>query len=184
MLSQQSLFPFLAMTIASALPVPAVQAQQIMDPLTPAREGKLECGSVDPVKKTCHELARYRLRPDGQYDLSTDMVVATSPRIVMTWRGVVYVRNSMICSRLRRADFETTSFTVDGKEAGAELSYRIRQAWRPVNGEILDRESCLTITQRDGKFLEDYFLDGQADGKRKAIPMLWVEANQGYRLEP
>ncbi len=153
------------------------------DPLAPARQGFLECGTVDSVAKTCEEIAQYILRPDGKFDLISQSVLGVDPQIVMTYKSLVFVQNELICSGLVAADFDFATFKVASIQVGSDeaLMYRnlMREGWLQVAGKT----SCMKLIEKDGSIWEEYYLDGVFSKDREPIKMQWVKPEDGFKLK-
>jgi hypothetical protein len=170
-------------TIVVLLAIYGEAAAEAVDPLAPARQGFLECGTVDHVAKTCEEIAQYIPRPDGKYDLVSQQVLALDPQIVMTYKTLVFVQGELICSGLVAADFDFATFTVDGKKVGSDVALFYRNQMRDTWLQLQGKTSCMKFVSRVTGVEEVYYLDGVPVSGREPIKMQWVKLEDSFKLK-
>lgn len=160
-----------------------VMAAEAADPLALARQGYLECGTVDVVSKTCEEIAQYVPRPDGKFDLISQQVVSYDPHIVMTYRSLVFVDGELICSGLVASDFDFATFTVAGKKAGSDDALFYRNQMRDLWLQLVGKTSCMKLVAQGDTILAEYYLDGVLIPDRQPAAMQWIKPENNFKLK-
>lgn len=163
------------------LTVPA--SAQTADVLAPAREGRLQCFEPNAAQKTCQTLGSYAFSSGGVISNAADILISPSPAIVMRITSPVTVRENAICGPLTAADIERASFTIAGAPASHDEASEIRAAMTEQLAPMFNVESCLTITQDSAGLRTDTSMGGVPQ-PHLTQRMIWVGANEGYRVAP
>jgi hypothetical protein len=168
----------LATTVASGA-APALAA----DPLAPARAGKGQCYVPDTTRKTCQSIGWYSWQADGRISNRAELLVPSTPPLVVTVTSPVFVRGEAVCGPLRAEDIAAATVTVDGKPVPEEAAGQVRQlmiqAMQPFTGKVI----CTTYIA-DGEFLRaEATIDG-APRPDLTQRVLWVSPSDGYRVAP
>ncbi|MBL8546006.1 MAG: hypothetical protein JNL81_06045 [Hyphomonadaceae bacterium] len=156
---------------------------QTDDILAPARAGQLQCFEPNVANKTCQALDAYTVGADGAVQNATQAVISPAPLIVMRMVLNVTIRDNAICGPLTTADINAATFTVDGNPASAEQTAQIQNAMRNQLGPMLNLETCLTLRPDGDTMRAETALNG-VGRPDMAQRMIWVGANDGYRVAP
>ena len=152
-------------------------------PLAEGLQGKLQCYTPDPARKTCQSMASYRARADGGYDNTAFVLVSPSPQVVMIAVSPVEVRGEQECGVMRPADIDTANFTVQGRAADPRLTGLLREKVKAALQDRFNHEICTTYVP-DGEALT---AQASLDGVRQPSldqAVIWVAPTDGYRVAP
>ena len=153
------------------------------DVLAPARAGQLQCFEPNVANKTCASLGGYSFAADGAIQNVAEILIMPSPLIVMRVSAPVTVRNNAVCGPLSAADIDRATFTVGGALATVEEATQIKAAMQQQLAPMIDVETCMTLTPNGDVLRADTTLGGtpRPDLSQRVI---WVGANDGYRVAP
>ncbi|MCX7358688.1 MAG: hypothetical protein NT015_11205 [Alphaproteobacteria bacterium] len=174
-----AIFGLVAGLAMFATPVMAQSA----DPLAPAREGRLQCFEPNTSAKTCQALGGYVFQANGVIDNPAQVLISPSPAIVMRISNPVTVRNGAICGPLTAADVARATFTIDGAVASEADTTEIRSSLTQQLGQMFGQESCMTLTP-DGDGFRSETTMGGVPQPQQTQHVIWVGANDGYRVAP
>lgn len=173
-----------AIIAAGTMITAAPASAQTEDVLAPARQGQLQCFAPDDARKTCQSLGGYAFRADGVIENAAQILVMPSPAIIMSVTSPVTVRNNAICGPLVEADINRATFTINGHPASEEHTTMMRSQLLSQMAEVLNVESCLTMTRGDDQsYLAETSMGGVVRpelGQR----VLWVRPNDGWTVAP
>jgi hypothetical protein len=158
------------------------QAASIEGPLEPAAHGKVQCFAPNQARKTCFAMSSYRIGSDGTLEVITTMVVgASEPEIIMETTSSVEIKDSRVCGIFRVRDIAEANFTLNGKPAGDQQTYLLRDKIEEATLKYADREACTTY-QSDGAALKaKSSWDGVEQPKLNQVVM-WVSPDDGYKV--
>jgi hypothetical protein len=156
---------------------------QSADVLAPARAGQLQCFEPNVAAKTCQSLGGYTVNANGVIDNIAQVLIMPSPVIIMRVTAPVVVRDAAICGPLSQADIDRTTFTIDGAPADAEQTGEIRAAMTEQLGPMLNLESCMTLTPNGEMLRAETSIAGRPQ-PQLTQRVIWVGANDGYRVAP
>ncbi len=126
------------MLVALLVGTTPLQADVVNDPLAPAKAGRIRCIDPDRTARTCGTIVRYTLRGDGAFDALVTGVVNRDPLIVLEYSTFGQVRDGLVCSRIRPADFNTGKLTSNGTALSPALETNTRlklmEALQPLAG--------------------------------------------------
>lgn len=106
-----------------------------------------------------------------------------SPVIIMTINSPVTVRNNAICGPLAAADIQRATFTISGAAASETDTTDIRTALTQQLAPMIGQETCLTVTPDGDGFRADTTIGGVPQ-PQQTQRVIWVGANDGYRVAP
>ena len=158
-------------------------AAQTADPLAPAREGRLQCFEPNVAAKTCQSISAYTFQPNGVIDNPAQVLIMPSPVIIMNINSPVTIRNSAVCGPLAAADIQRATFTIDGAAASETDTAAIRNELTQQLAPMIGQETCLTLTPDGAGFRADTTIAG-APQPQQTQHVIWVSANDGYRIAP
>lgn len=165
-----------------ALLVSPAMAQDA-DPLAPAREGRLQCFEPNVAAKTCQSISAYTFQANGVIDNPARVLIMPSPVIIMTITSPVTVRNNTICGPVAAADIQRATFTINGAAASETDTADIRNALTQQLAPMIGQETCLTLTPDGDGFRADTTMGGVPQ-PQQTQHVIWVGANDGYRIAP
>jgi hypothetical protein len=163
----------------AAVAAPAMAQPQ--DVLAPGRAGQLQCFSPNVLRKTCGAISSFRLRADGSYENQSQVLVARQPFIVMTSSSPVSVRNGAVCGPVTTAHLQAAEFTIDGLAATGDNVVFLREQVAQMPG-FLGEEVCTTYTTSADGLRAEFTINGARNGD--ASQVIWVRADEGYRVAP
>ena len=153
------------------------------DPLAPARAGKGQCYAPHTARKTCQSIGWYSWQADGRISNRAELLVPSTPPVVLTVTSPVIVRGEAVCGPLRAEDIAAATVTVDGKPAPEEAAGQVRQLMIQAMQPFTGKEICTSYIA-DGEFLRaEATLDGVARPDLNQR-VLWVSPSDGYRVAP
>ena len=157
----------------------------VPDPLAPGRTGQVQCYGPDVEQKTCESIGSYRFEPDGRIINKAENVVSSSPRIVVTAAGEVYVRNGAECTSESATPDHILSVEVNGEPlTGADLDTVRQQIATGMNEAVGEGEYCSTYHPKpDGSMIALVTVAGQPRPDFTST-VLWVRREDGWRLQP
>lgn len=156
---------------------------QNADPLAPARTGQLQCFEPNVAAKTCQSIGAYLFQANGVIENPAQILIAPAPAIIINVNSPVTVRNNAICGALAATDIERASFTIDGVSANEAESAEIRSNLTRELAPIIGQESCITLAPDGDGFRADTSMGGVPQ-PQLTQRVIWVGANDGYRVAP
>ncbi len=156
---------------------------QTADPLAPARAGQLQCFEPNVAAKTCQSIGGYTFQANGVIDNPAHVLISPAPVIVMHINSTVTVRNNAICGPIAAADIQRATFTVDGAAASEADTTDIRGVLTQQLAPALGQETCMTMTPDGAGFRADTSVGGVPQ-PQQTQRVIWVGANDGYRVAP
>jgi hypothetical protein len=165
------------LSLALALLAP-VQGEAVSDPLAPAKAGRIRCIDPDRSARTCGTIVRYTLRGDGAFDALVTGVVNRDPVIVLEYSTFGQVRDGMVCSRIRPADFNSGKLTSNGTALSPALETNTRMKLMEALQPLAGHERCYRDAGA-GELTVNVTIDGllRPDMSQTAI---WVLPEDGY----
>ncbi|MET3723094.1 hypothetical protein [Sphingomonas trueperi] len=165
------------LSLALALLAP-VQGEAVPDPLAPAKAGRIRCIDPDRSARTCGTIVRYTLRGDGAFDALVTGVVNRDPVIVLEYSTFGQVRDGMVCSRVRPADFNSGKLTSNGTALSPALEANTRLKLMEALQPLAGHERCYRDAGA-GELTVNVTIDGllRPDMSQTAI---WVLPEDGY----
>lgn len=165
------------LSLALALLAP-VQGEAVPDPLAPAKAGRIRCIDPDRSARTCGTLVRYTLRGDGAFDALVTGVVNRDPVIVLEYSTFGQVRDGMVCSRVRPADFTSGKLSSNGTALSPALESNTRLKLMEALQPLAGHERCYRDAGA-GELTVNVTIDGllRPDMSQTAI---WVLPEDGY----
>jgi hypothetical protein len=165
------------LSLALALLAP-VQGEAVSDPLAPAKAGRIRCIDPDRSARTCGTIVRYTLRGDGAFDALVTGVVNRDPVIVLEYSTFGQVRDGMVCSRVRPADFNSGKLTSNGTALSPALESNTRLKLMEALQPLAGHERCYRDAGA-GELTVNVTIDGllRPDMSQTAI---WVLPEDGY----
>lgn len=163
--------------LALALLAP-VQAEAVPDPLAPVQAGRIRCIDPDRSARTCGTIVRYTLRGDGAFDALVTGVVNRDPVIVLEYATFGQVRDGMVCSRIRPADFNSGKLTSNGTALSPALEANTRLKLMEALQPLAGHERCYRDAGA-GELTVNVTIDGllRPEMSQSAI---WVLPEDGY----
>jgi hypothetical protein len=166
--------------VATAVFAPAARAQEV---LAPAREGQLQCYQPDAVRKVCRAMASYVINADGSIDNGAEVLLLPDPLVIARGTTRVFIRDNAVCGPMTRAELDQMSFTADGNPLPEPNAVAIRDQIAAAPGALAE-EVCTTYVPVDGGgFRADVTVDGVSQPDM-SMPVIWVRADEGYRVAP
>jgi hypothetical protein len=165
------------LSLALALLAP-VQGEAVSDPLAPAKAGRIRCIDPDRSARTCGTIVRYTLRGDGAFDALVTGVVNRDPVIVLEYSTFGQVRDGMVCSRVRPADFNSGKLTSNGTALSPALETNTRMKLMEALQPLAGHERCYRDAGA-GELTVNVTIDGllRPEMSQTAI---WVLPEDGY----
>jgi hypothetical protein len=164
---------------AAVLAISAASA----DPLAEGLAGKLQCYRPDPVKKTCGALSAYSQRRDGAILNSADVMLSPNPVVVMHTLSTVEIKGDAVCGPLRKADIDTATILVNGKELPEEQAVGARAQIATAFQAMLGKEVCTTYVPDGDKLSAKVSVDGTPNPAFTQT-VIWVSPADGYKVGP
>lgn len=156
--------------------------QSAPDPLAPARQGKLQCYSPDPVRKTCSAIAGYTPLADGKWSNVATVLIDPDQEVVMESVTRVHLEGEAVCGAITRSDMMAGTLSVRGKrlteEQARPLLERIAQAFDAAG--VLEKSACTTYVPQGDALRAVYLLDGKPLEPFQKV--IWIDPNDGYRV--
>lgn len=156
---------------------------QTNDPLAPARAGQLQCFEPNVAAKTCQSISAYTFQANGVIDNPAQVLIMPSPVIIMSINSPVTVRNNAVCGPIAAADLQRATFTINGAAASETDTADIRSALTQQLAPMIGQETCLTLTPDGDGFRADTTIGG-APQPQQTQHVIWIGANDGYRIAP
>jgi hypothetical protein len=165
------------LSLALALLAP-VQGEAVPDPLAPAKAGRIRCIDPDRSARTCGTIVHYTLRGDGAFDALVTGVVNRDPVIVLEYSTFGQVRDGMVCSRVRPADFNSGKLTSNGTAVSPALEANTRLKLMEALQPLAGHERCYRDAGA-GELTVNVTIDGllRPEMGQTAI---WVLPEDGY----
>ncbi|WP_313534712.1 hypothetical protein [Sphingomonas sp.] len=163
--------------LALALLAP-MQGEAVPDPLAPAKAGRIRCIDPDRSARTCGTIVRYTLRGDGAFDALVTGVVNRDPVIVLEYSTFGQMRDGMVCSRVRPADFNSGKLTSNGTALSPALEANTRLKLMEALQPLAGHERCYRDAGA-GELTVNVTIDGllRPEMGQTAI---WVLPEDGY----
>ena len=166
--------------ILAAATSPA-QGASFQAPLEPAARGQVQCAAPNVERKTCLALYSYQVGPDGMLQLTTKLLVAPKPEIIMESTSAVEIKDGRVCEIFKMREIIDADFTMDGKPAAEQLTYLLRDKIEERLRMFADREACTTYVPNGALLKAEVSIDGSALPKLDQVVM-WVSLEDGFRL--
>ncbi|WP_395644803.1 hypothetical protein [Terricaulis sp.] len=174
----------LALAGAPLLLARAAQAQDMDDPLAPARQGYVRCDEPDTVRRTCIFMETFRFERGGRITSHQTTLHRAEPLVVMEIETPITMRGAAFCDPFRESDVNAATFSVDGRAAGRDATASLRAEVLARFSALMGRESCVLLAPAgEGRFTTSVTIDG-APYPRQASTMIWVRPEDGYRVLP
>jgi len=155
-------------------------AEPAVDPLAPAREGRLQCHTPDIARKSCSALAGYTFGPDGVILNQAEVLLVPSALVIMRNEAPVVVREDAVCGPL--AGLEKATFTIGGQPAAAATADSIRSQVAAAYAAI-GAEGCTRYGPQGDTLLATVSVDGQPRPDLNQT-VIWVSPDEGYAVKP
>jgi hypothetical protein len=169
------------MMLLLALLATAAPAQDApVDPLAPAREGKIQCTVPNVEKKTCAAITTYTPTASG-YLNETEMLVSPAPLITARISAPLTIEGDAACGITKAEDFAAAQVMQDGKTWSAEQAKPILDQMMAVLAPYFGKKSCARIKTVNGALVQESDMDGVAQ-PQFTVPMLWISPADGYRI--
>jgi hypothetical protein len=158
------------------------RADDLPQPIAQAGDGKLQCYSPNPAKKTCASIDGYSIDSKGMIVNTSTVLISPNPPLTMQTTSNVTIKNSQVCGLLRREDLDQATFMANGKEVGSKQADQIRQQMaQDAKGEI-GHEICTAYVPKGTGFVAKES-DNGAPAKGEE-PVIWISPDEGYRVAP
>lgn len=151
------------------------------DPLAEARAGKQQCVTPNVEKRKCVAIASYVVREDGSFDTVVTLMIAPQPLIAMETRATGKAEGDALCSIVRKADYEASKYTIEGRPADAATASAIGAQLLPTVAAMDGKKACSTDRADGGLMVEEVTLDGAARPDMTQR-FLWVKPEDGYTV--
>lgn len=163
----------------------ALAETPLADPLAPAAQGKVQCYSPDPARKTCKSWATYEPAAGGGYNNTAYVLVSTNPAIVMKITSPVVVRNDQVCGPIRSSDFDTAEFQVMGRAMPPAETSQARSQMRGAMAAMIGKEVCTAYlaTKTANMMTARASYDGVPRPELDQT-VAWVTLGEGFRVAP
>lgn len=153
------------------------------DPRKSIEAGMLQCHHPDTTKKTCRSIATYTERPDGMFNNTAIVLLASQPLVVMKSVAPVSIESGAICGAVRRQDIDVAAISVEGvdlsNDKAAPIRAKIADSWAP----IIDHRICTTYVVSGDSIVAKASIDGVAHPAMDQ-EVIWVAPTDGYRVAP
>jgi hypothetical protein len=152
-----------------------------LDPLAPARAGKLQCTLPDPVEKSCMALSRYVLEGEGRYLNITRSLMGENPEMTLEFKSPTVIEGNAACGIMARSEMDEAIVYVDGVEAPAEVRKPITDGMLAYAQRHLGKKACQRIRRVGDGLVQEVEIDGQPTPEN-TMRVSWVDPAEGYRL--
>lgn len=152
-----------------------------VDPLAPARSGRLQCQNPDIASRRCGAISRFVFLPDGGVLAQAEVRLSASPSVILRTETPVAVRDGQVCGDLRNT--RITQLTIDGQAARpeevSEIEAAMQQAWQDDFG----KQSCSRYLPEGDHMAVETSVDGapRPDSRRR---MMWIDPDSGFSVGP
>ena len=157
------------------------EAASIEAPLEPALHGKVQCYAPNMARKTCLGISSYRLDGDGALEVISTTLVGLAPEIITETTSSVEIKEGRVCGIFRLRDIAQADFTLDGKPAGNQQTYMLRDKIEESLHVYANREACTTYLPEGSVFKAKSSFDGVAQPKLDQV-VIWVSPGDGFRV--
>jgi hypothetical protein len=171
---------FAALLLAGLL---AGQSEPIapVDPLAPARAGKLRCIAPNPTRLTCRAIIRYKVQGDNSFDATVTGLVSSDPGVLLRYKTFGRVEQGGVCVMVRTSDFQSGILLNNGRpmapNAESAVRLQVLDSVQPIQG----RKRCYQDRTEGGVTRTVVTLDGVVQPEL-AQNVAWVAPADGYAI--
>jgi len=126
-------------------------------------------------------MSSYRIGEDGALEVVSTTLLAPKPQIIMETTSTVQIKEGRVCGIIQLRDMAVASFTVDGKPAGEQQTYRLRDKVEELFQVLADREACTTYLPDGAALMAKHSLDGVEKPKLDQV-VTWVSPEDGFKV--
>jgi hypothetical protein len=153
------------------------------DPLSEARDGKLQCYRPDAARKTCAALASYAFDSSGAISNTAEVLLAPQPVLTMRTVSPVTVKGEAVCGFTRKEDIDNAVFTLNGAALPDEQAAGVRAQILGAMQAMMGKEICTTYVPAGDRLSAQVTLDGVA-APNFSQQVVWVKPEDGYKVAP
>jgi len=156
-----------------------VLAGASVDPLKPARSGRIQCHNPDLARRSCEAMSRFVFLQDGGVVAMAAVKISDHPLTIVQTVTPVTVREGQVCGDLQ--DTRISQLMIEGRPARPEESKEVGDALREVWREDFGKPSCSRYTAEGELLTVETTVDGvpRPDSRRR---MMWVDHDSGFGI--
>jgi len=171
------------LALAAAILLAPLSAAADEDPLAPARGGALQCYKPDTANKTCRALAGYTFDANGGILNQAEVLLLSSPLVVIKSVSPVAMKDGAVCGPMRREDIEAATILVGGHPLSAGNASSAKARIEAALGDRLGQEFCTTYMPQGAGFTTRVTIGG-VEAPDQTATVIWVQPADGYTVAP
>jgi hypothetical protein len=158
----------------------------VADPLAPVREGKIQCTTPDPARKTCSGFTWASILPDGRLRERTVHTLGNSPVYATESVTVSTLENGQFCARITMDDINNARIVRASAPHAAVNDRNLYIIFKQgMVDALLGKKYCAQVYRNSdtGDWMSVGTLDGEFAGELMIL-FSWISPGDGYRLKP
>jgi hypothetical protein len=158
---------------------PTVLAGAGLDPLKPARSGRIQCHNPDLANRRCESITRFMFLQDGGVVAVSDVRLGVDPLMILQTATPVTVREGMVCGDLK--DSRVSQLTVNGGPARPEEVREVKGATQEAWREDFGKPRCSHYIAEGDLFTVETTVDGVSLPEFRHR-MMWIDPDSGFAI--
>lgn len=153
-------------------------AQDVENPLEPARTGNLLCITPDVEQRTCRSISLYSIFLNGSVERVAWTALQGGSRLVVRAHGPVTVRDHWVCETINSGT-ASAQFQRDGVDVPEHENSELQRALR--ERVVGSGELCLELVPEESHLRVQFRMNDVAV-ENVGDQAIWVSAVAGYRV--
>ncbi|MBI1406194.1 MAG: hypothetical protein GC145_08725 [Caulobacter sp.] len=166
---------------APAKPPPKLAGGGGIDPLAPARSGRVQCQNPDIAARRCGAISRFVFLPDGGIVAMAEVRLSASPMTVLRTETPVAVRDGQVCGDLRNT--RISQLTIDGQPARPEEVSEVNAAMQQALQEDFGKQTCSRYVPEGDHMAVEISVNGEPRPETRR-QMMWIDPDSGFSVGP
>jgi hypothetical protein len=152
-------------------------------PLTPARDGKIECFSPSSEHKTCVAITRYTWISNGDIIAESDFALNANPLISLKMTSEAFLEEGDLCGVLQQQSVDGMTFFKNGVLMNEDEAADFRGPMTSRFATIIGRRVCEDHAPYGSLIVTQYTIDGSPKPELTSR-LKWISPDEGYVLAP
>jgi hypothetical protein len=152
-------------------------------PLTPARDGKIECFSPSSEYKTCVVITRYTWDSSGRILAESDFALNANPLISLKMTSEAFLEEGTLCGVLQQQSLDSMTFFKNGVLMNENEAANFRGPMTSRFANIIGRKICEDHAPYGSLIVTQYTIDGSPKPEL-TNRLKWISPDEGYVLAP
>ncbi|KAH2814340.1 hypothetical protein KXV85_004773, partial [Aspergillus fumigatus] len=137
------------------------------------------CSEPDIATKTCDNIDRLDVAPDGRLINTGEKLIAPTQEITMTVTSTAHFENGALCGSVEQADLEKAIVRVKGQALPADRNAIVLQKLVSMFKPMFGLKVCEGLRLNEGNLVKFGQMQGSAMPLGQNVH--WISPEEGYR---